>query len=190
MAEVRSGLGRHVSEADTRYLTLFLDFLNTMENLQEGSRMDDGFRKLLVERGEEVERLLGEIKAFKDELRKKVRDLGALVEVGEHDNVRQWFYREPTGLSDDLVHDVRVDGQLPLAVDATLYPSEWEIAIYPRGDQYTARLRELLRRLDISLEDEHELVHVRFDYDEDLAVIAPAVEALVEKLATADEVSE
>jgi hypothetical protein len=187
-AQVRSMLGHYAARADTRYLTLLLDFLNTMENLQEGSRMDDRFRNLLSEREEEVERFLGEIKAFKDELRGKVRDLGGRVEVGEHDNVRQWYWREPTSLYDDLGHDISVSGHLPVVVDATIYPSGWEISMYSRGDQHRGRLVELLRRLEIPLEDERELIHARFAYDEDPERIAPVVQTLVEKIATATDV--
>jgi PD-(D/E)XK nuclease superfamily len=34
--QIRSLLGHYVSSADARYLTIFLDFLNTLENLQRG----------------------------------------------------------------------------------------------------------------------------------------------------------
>jgi hypothetical protein len=40
---VRSMLGYHVTEANTRYLTLMLDFLNTVENLEKGTRMNQEF---------------------------------------------------------------------------------------------------------------------------------------------------
>jgi hypothetical protein len=40
---VRSRLRHHIFEADTRYLTLMLDFLNTLENLGEGTRMNLGY---------------------------------------------------------------------------------------------------------------------------------------------------
>ena len=46
-AQVRSMLGHYVSGADTRYLTLLLDFLDTLENLQEGTFMDDTAPQLL-----------------------------------------------------------------------------------------------------------------------------------------------
>ena len=36
-------LGYHVTEANTRYLTLMLDFLNTVENLEKGTRMNQEF---------------------------------------------------------------------------------------------------------------------------------------------------
>jgi hypothetical protein len=43
ISSVRSVLGYHVFTADTRYLTLMLDFLNTLEHLREGTRMNQGF---------------------------------------------------------------------------------------------------------------------------------------------------
>lgn len=185
--QVRSMLGHYVSRADTRYLTLLLDFLNTMENLKEGSRMDDRFRNLLSERGEEVVKLLGDIKVFKDELRGKVRELGSLVEVGEYGNVKQWFYRESQHVYDALVHDIGLGDHLPVFIDTTIYPKGWEISLGVREGGSEESLRELLRGLAIPFENDGELVHSRFAYEEDLENIATVVSHLVSTIATAEE---
>jgi hypothetical protein len=52
--EIRSLLGRYVARADTRHLTIFLDFLNTLENLHKETRMDPKFVELLVKRQDEA----------------------------------------------------------------------------------------------------------------------------------------
>ena len=186
VAGVRSLLGRYVSGADTRYLTMLLDFLNTQENLQEGTRMDDRFRKLLGERSGDVEKLLADLKAFRDELRGKVRSLSDLVEVEELGNVRQGLYREATAVYDILYHDIAVDGRMPVYIDTTVYPFGWEVSLGLRKGPID-RLRALLRTMDILLEDEAELVHSSFAYGEDLEKIASEVQALVEKIATASD---
>ncbi len=190
VAEIRAMLGQYVAEADTRYLTLLLDFLNTMENLHKETRMNEQFVGFLSERYDEIEALLGEIKTFRDELRRKVRALGALVDVEEYQNVSQWVYREQTSLYDMLGHDIRVYDDLPVIVDTTIYPSGWEVAVeLRRGSGIESRLSELLRHLDITVEDERDFVHARFRYDESMERIAPVVQSLVDKFATSREVS-
>lgn len=79
--------------------------------------MNPEFVKLLAEHSDDAEHLLGELMQFKDELRKKVRELGALIELKGRHNVRQYFYREKTGLFDDLVHDIRVSEDLLVSID-------------------------------------------------------------------------
>ncbi len=69
--QIRSILGHYVSKADTRYLTLLLDFLNTLEYLQQGTRMNQDFVRLLSERTDDANDFLAELMRFKDELRKR-----------------------------------------------------------------------------------------------------------------------
>jgi len=62
--QIRSLLGGYVSGADTRYLTMFLDFLNTLEGLKKGTRMDQEFVELLVKRSDEIRSLFDDLKSF------------------------------------------------------------------------------------------------------------------------------
>ena len=98
---VRSALGHHVPTADTRYLTLMLDFLNTLESLGEGTRMDQEYVKLLAERSDEVTEFLIRMKDIRDEMRGKVRDLEALIDVRGYQNVEQLPWR-PNTLTETL----------------------------------------------------------------------------------------
>jgi len=139
---IRSRLGHHVSKADTRYLTLLLDFLNTLDNLQEGTRMNQGFVNLLAERQEDVERLLSGLSEFTYELRRKVQQLRGLIHVDKHNNVHQRLYRERWGLFDDLAHDITISDDLKVIVDTYIDPSGWYINIWPhKGD--ASKLRDL-----------------------------------------------
>lgn len=194
--QIRSLLGRYVSGADTRYLTILLDFLNTLDNLQKGTRMDQGFVKLLAERTDDAENFLTGVTGFRDELRKKVRELGGLVELEEHQNVRQYFYREKTALFDDLVHDIRISEDLLAAVDTVVDPQGWRSFIWPRqGDR--SELETLLRELNISFEEGNlsipstqlpRFVHfARFTYDEDPNRISPILQNVIDRLATSHD---
>lgn len=73
VSAVRSALGHHISEANTRYLTLMLDFLNTLEHLGEGTRMNQDYIKLLAERSDEVATFLKSITEIRNEAKTKAR---------------------------------------------------------------------------------------------------------------------
>lgn len=130
---VRSMLGHHVSDADTRYLMIALDFLNTLENLQEGSRMNREFIELLNERGDEVEKFSAALKAFRDELRKKVRALESLVVLEAHDNVHQFLHRGDSPLFDLLVYEMQVPDDLVIRLLVGIRASGWNITIEGNG---------------------------------------------------------
>jgi hypothetical protein len=64
VGHIRSLLGNYVSGADTRHLTMFLDFLNTLENLRRGTRMNKEFVEFLARRGDDIERLSTDLQRF------------------------------------------------------------------------------------------------------------------------------
>lgn len=186
--QIRTLLGHYISSADARHLTMFLDFLSTLENLQEGTRMDKGFIKFLAERGDDVRSLLNDLKSFRDELKKKVRELGALVEVAGHRNVHQWLYSDRAGLLEVLVHDIRVSEDLPVFIDAVIDPHGWHISIFVRRGGNRSKLRDLLQHLEIPFEENGRFNYpAQFAYDENLDRIRQVLQELVDKLATSHE---
>lgn len=185
--QIRSLLGHHISNADTRYLMMFLDFLNTLENLRKETHMDAAFIELLAERGDDAENLFAELLAFRNELRKKVRDLGILIDVEKYQHVKQFHWRETTGLYDDLVHNIRVTEDLLVSIDTSVGPQGWDIYIWPRHGDHS-ELRVLLQNLEIPFEEDVGFVHpARFAYDEALEQISPVLQDLIVKIATYQE---
>jgi len=183
---IRHRLGYHASHADTRYLVLLLDFLNTLANLQVGTRMDPQFTRFLAESSDEVIALLKEVDGFRGELRTKVRELGALINLQEWSNVRQWLYRDRTELVDVLVHDIRVSDELPVAIDTRIGPHGWEIQIFLRRGSNQAKLRSLLQSLEIPFEEGERFISpTRFPYTEQLERLQPFIQELVDKIAKA-----
>ena len=114
---IRAMLGHYVAGVDTRYLAMFLDFLNTLDNLKKGSRMDQEFIEFLSKHENDAANLFAELTKFKNELRTKVRELNALIELEEHENVAQVFYREKTSLFDDTLYNIRVSESLLVSID-------------------------------------------------------------------------
>lgn len=187
--QTRSLLGSYVSSADTRYLTMLLDFLNTLEGLKRGTRMDQRFVEFLTEWGDEVTSLLTEVKSFKDELREKINELGDLIDVeGYADVEKQGMWRKETMLVDILYYDIRVSKSLQATIEASVTPYRWELKIWPRKGA-RSELRDFLQRLGIRFEEQPEqmkcFVHPdHFDYDENPANISPVLQDLIDKIAT------
>lgn len=180
---IRSRLGLHVSKADTRYLTLMLDFLNTLESLGEGTRMNQEFVKVLGDRRDEVDEFLTAIKEVRDEMRGKVRDLGKLIDVGVRQKVWQGEWRPTVDLYHSLYHDIYKDEKRYIGIDTIVSPQGWEIQIFPRPGVARPEVEDLLNRLEIPFENDHRCIYPdRFHYDEDLSRIAPAVQGIVDKL--------
>ncbi|CAN5147889.1 hypothetical protein BH24ACT16_BH24ACT16_13050 [soil metagenome] len=188
--QIRSLLGRHVSGADTRYLTLLLDFLSTLEKLKKGTRMNREFIELLENREEDVEQFLSDIEELKREMREKTRELGRLIDVDKHSNVTQlrpWL--EPAGPYDDLPHDIEVSKNLVVQIETSIFAQGWEIWIWPSKGEYS-ELKDLLRKLEIRFEenkkDEGVWPNGNFThrYHEDLAGISSLLQNLIDKIAT------
>ncbi len=186
--QIRSLLGHHVSGADTRHLTMFLDFLNTLENLQKGSRMDSRFVNLLAEQHEDAENFLVEIEAFRKDLRKKVRELRSLINIEKYISIKQSFDRPTTSLYADLIHDVPVSESLTVRIETSIFAQGWEIWIWPENGSYSD-LKNLLQRLEIPFEEYREdngfyhqdnFVH---KYSENLDGIRALLQGLIDKLA-------
>ena len=187
--EIRGLLGSYVPDADTRYLTFVLDFLNTLDNLNRGTVMGQEFLDFLALRRNDTENFLREINGFKDELRKKIHGLADLVDV--QSNVRQLPWRKKDELFDILGHHIRLASDLEVAVDTFISPDGWKITFHARIGT-NEELAKLLQRLEIPFqkEDGKRLIHPnRFEYAEDLNRIAPVVRKVVRKLAESDRVA-
>lgn len=188
--QIRSLLGRYVSSADTRYLTMFLDFLNTLENLRKGSRMEQEFVKFLAEREGDIKDLFNDLKDFRADMRKKVEELRDLIDWSKYPNVeREGLWRADTiGMFDNLFHHIRVEEDLLVGVDTNLEPRGWEIQIYPRDKGNSAKLTNILESLEIPFEESRSwrlYAHpTRFAYDENLEQISPTLQEIIDKLAT------
>ena len=200
--KIRALLGDYVPGADTRYLTFMLDFLNTLDNLKGGMVMDPEFLEFLKSHGDDVERLLIRISAFKDELRKKTNALADLVNVGSYPNVTRknlgaysWGKEDPGSLLDTLAHNIRLASDRVVVVDTVITTSGWssaEIFVRGRDRQALPQLHNLLQRLKIPFQkiEGRRFIHpARFPYAADLKPVAKVVEDIVRKLATSDSAS-
>ena len=198
--KIRELLGHYIGGANTRYLTFMLDFLNTLDNLQEGMVMEEEFLTFLVPRLDVAEELFRKFDELRDELRSKVAVLQQLIDVSDYPNVRQSLWRSGDDpLVDILVHDITIaenlvqkNVNLPfvVAVDTIISPEGWRIELFPRQNrQKPARqtaLRNLLQNLNIPFEGGGRLtVWTCPQYGRDLNLVAQTVGEIVLQLANA-----
>lgn len=188
VGQIRSKLGHHVAEAETRYLTLLLDFLNTLEILKRGTRMNKEFVQLLGDREVQVGAFLEGIESLKAEMRGKVQELRNLINV-ERQNVKQLkSWQDPTVPCEGLPHSIRVSKDLVIQVDTSIFPKGWEIWIWPLEGSYS-ELRDLLQRIEIPFEEDEEdegVLHrdsYKHKYDESLDGISSLLQNLIDTLA-------
>lgn len=196
IVEIRGLLGGYVGEADTRYLTYLLDFLNTLDHLQEGMAMNPGLVGFLASNQDKVKSFLEEIEKFRGELRKKVEGLRDLIQVGSFRHVSQWPWRSRGyPLHDVLVHDITFDDDFVVAIDTVVEPNGWEIQIFLRKRRrdivMQQRLKELLQVQGIPVgagmnKDGRYIHQNRFDYTAGFAEIARVVQSVVDKIANFD----
>ena len=189
-AAVRSALGHHVSGADTRYLTLMLDFLNTLENLGEGTRMNQEFINLLADRSEEVATFLRGTTDVRSEVKKKALALGERIGLQEHEDVLllPWQPNPNHDLVYLLQYRVSIDEDSYAVVQPSVSPSGWQIQTFhrvPPKAQHRLELQEWLGKNGIPPEAEAVVHPKRFGYDqEDLGSIAEVVEAELRRVIT------
>ncbi len=204
--EIRERIGRHVSDADTRYLTLFLDFLNTLENLKEETRMDQKLVAFLAKRREDVVELLTKVEDFNKELDKKGKELRTLIDVEGYKNVEQRFWCDRKVLYCDLFNNIQISETLTVAVEASIFPEGWQLWLWPHdGDEQEltdlSEMKNVLDRLEILADEHHDshdgydytvfLHHLSYDHDHhetlgyeaDIASVADLVQDLIDKLA-------
>ena len=206
--QIRALLVAHVAGAETRYLTFMLDFLTTLENLREDLVVNEAFIDLLKERTCDARRFLRHMHQFKDDLRRKIRDLEQKCPVEFYPNVRATRYpgEEPkVDLYSVLAHDIGHPSLYnSVVVETVIHPGGWNVQIWLRDvqrggkpnrgpvDGQQEELRNLLNREGITLEDDTgvgygggtRLLFARFDYSADMDEVALAVRGVVKKLAT------
>ncbi len=193
VGHIRSLLGHYVPSADARHLTMFLDFLNTLESFQRGSRMNQEFVKLLADRGDDIRSLFDGMKRFRTDMRNKCEELNSLVNIENYPNVNQRFWNNNiVDMFDNLQYRISVAENLLVGIDVRVNPNGWEIQIYPRDKGDPAKFRNVLQRLEIEFEKRDSewrpyAYPTRFAYDENLEQISPILQEIVDRLATYQE---
>ena len=195
--QIRVLLGKYVAGADARYLTFMLDFLNTLDHLQEGVTMDPRFREFLEQNLDAVEALLKECYRFKsDELHDMASGLrdgvgnGAAFAAPVRVRLRTQDLGNPSAQNRSLDYEVkyfitRQDQDFEVNVRAIVSPEGWDIRVGQAGRQ----LKQLLDEAQINCEpleagrQSYRYAFFRHEHEQELPPVARTVRRLIEQLA-------
>ena len=200
---IRVLLGQYVAAADTRYLTLLLDFLNTVDPFRKDDVMDSEFLVFLQKHHSDVETLLKRCYKFKsNELRNMVRELkdkvGEITGLPGVDVVRDGEFStqnlgnpsaQNRSLDYELKYEFRLNtaGDFRVTVRAIVSPQGWEVRVADaKGKMSKEDFRNWLQSLNITASPQsgrESLFVQNFPY-EDLSQIAGTVRNIVQKLAS------
>lgn len=156
VSKIRDLLGRYVADADTRYLTFMLDFLNTLDYLQGEHAVNEDFLNFLKnnEDAEDFlracERVKRELKSKVDSLYEKLTDAG-IRQAGLRNVSRKKYWRKQLErvlsytIENGLIENAKVK------VRTALGPGGWqtEVSLERNDTARHSKLEEVLRNLGL-----------------------------------------
>lgn len=185
-SEIESVLGNYLLEGDAKYLSYLIDFIKTIRRLERGTAMNKDFLELLSNNEDDINRFLVEVTKARKEFRLKLQELAKLLELKKGKNVKQGYYREPSGeLYDILFHDIPINNELVIAIDTILSASGWYFDVFPRP-KASYNFEEFIRTKSIKLVPSYDFgrgsLEITYDYDDNLKKIADTLQSLIDNL--------
>jgi hypothetical protein len=127
--EARNLLSQYATRANSKFLTYFTDFMQTIESLS-GPKPDPTRTAFFIEHGSQIEELAHAYWIFRDG---KIPALLSLVDPLPPGVCKQWIWQKTT-----LVHDINGLGDHAgkrISVDTHYEPAGWNIVIFSRMHQ-------------------------------------------------------
>ncbi|HUB15759.1 MAG TPA: PD-(D/E)XK nuclease family protein [Acetobacteraceae bacterium] len=188
ISAVRSNLGHYTRGADARYILFLSDFLDTIENLQRGTRMDKEWISFLGQNYDDFLALEKQIGNFKYEMRLKVEELATSIVVPVP--IEHKFWREKAYLEDTVYYEIKCPNGLTVVIEGTISPRGWMINIFPRKQEEgeLGRVIELTQLLGIPfLEEDYGdsrrlTYQPKFDYEEPIGTVGSHLQAILDKI--------
>ena len=185
-SKIEEVIGNYLLEANQKYISYLMDFVNTIKRLERGTTMNKEFLDFLSANEEHINRLLNEVTKTRKELRMKLQDLSKSIDAEGLSNVIQSYYREPSsGLFDTLVHDIVVNNELRIAIDTIITPSGWYFDVFARP-KLSNNFDEFIESRNIVLVDSYDYGRKRLDieykYDDNLENIVKTLQGLIDKI--------
>jgi hypothetical protein len=143
-------LGSSILNANARYTPLLLDFIQTINHLQEGPKMEnDPFHHWIKTNQKDAESLMQKVKEYRRKLKNRIKTLNSFVDLQKYVenkiNIRQWFWDPPSGeILRALVYDLKIHNEINLAIDIYLDPREWSILLFCRDSSDPIKYQNFL----------------------------------------------
>lgn len=189
-AKLRPLIGNYSARANPKFLMSLTDFIETIENLMRGSAMDQSLIALFQERESEIVALLETANKFKSEMRKKVAELGNMIDIENKPvSITQRYYRKEQLLFDSLAYDIALRRDSIFVVVCGLSAEGWKVVAFNQ-ERDLEKARSLFTTLQIpfevvsNYEGQQELIHpTRYPYNEPLSIIHAIAQDWIDKIA-------
>lgn len=187
--EVLNLLGSRVIQANDRYLTFLLDFIQTIQNLSTKRQMNEEFRAFLKAHEQEIIPLLQQARELQRDMKQKTRALEEHLLERVTGDVKLWNYSSPSEnleFRETVGYEVTVVADFPVWIAADLTVEGWDIRI--KSQEFSKGLATPLiqwlkaRQINVSPHPRYP-GHLRygehFPYDTDLSLVDAEVASLL-----------
>lgn len=139
---IKAHLGEFAMKADTKYLTYFIDFIASMENLNIVKTMDNNVINFVIDNEENILTINKVYEEVKKEIYQKILSIKGAINIPE--NTTQWIWEKM-----DLVHDISLkdDYNTMVSVDCFFELKNVYIEIWVRKSKNVKRW-DLLHSLE------------------------------------------
>lgn len=140
--QVRAILGQYIANANSKWVTYLIDFMETTTNLA-GHNMDlKRTDQFFIEYNNLIEKFLAEHNAFLGRLNQKVTNLRAMIDEASAARALSkppWVYNKSC-----VVLDFQIAESYTIAFDLYLKPIGWELQLFARNKKSTGFLHKLI----------------------------------------------
>lgn len=188
--EIRSKIGEYIQYSDQKYLTFFIDFINSLEGLTKGVEMDRQEKELFKDKEEFIVAVYNKIVEYQKVLKEQVERVKVFVEKDVDKKICDIGLYRPgidKGLKYVLVINIKGETSSIIAVDSVLSPNGWVFEIFPRK-QKKIKFEELKRMLEAGGVDYKETknkrcaVNPNLDFDALPEDVASTISTFIKKL--------
>ncbi len=124
-------IGTYMLHAREPYLTFLRDFIRTLSELDQESSMDAKMLAYFEQHRTDIEALLTEVQVFREEMKRKIRDLPGLIDTsGVVLPIKQGQHKPENELYHLLTYQVALTDQLGLQINVNLSPTGWRINLF------------------------------------------------------------
>lgn len=183
---IRTNIGDYIFDAESRYVMLLYEFINTIYRLERGPQMDDKFVQFVSDNEKEINELYTDTYKFKGELRAMVKSLQNELyvrNVFSATNIHYAFWRDPYILEDYLAIEISINESLKIVIDCIVSAKGWRFTIFNRhGNILTVEVENYIqnKRLpSFTRHDDRGLLDKKFSFGEEINVVADAVKEWV-----------
>lgn len=183
MNSIKNNIGNYLTNVNQKYLSILIDFIESIENLSKGTRMEEKELLFIKENEHDIVKINSMIFDFKKEIRNKVNHLLGLQSLKNEKIKSTYVYRETDGLFDIFVYELIVK-DIIVAIDTIISPQGWRIEIFPRNnEQERTIVKNILESSSIKFIEKDRFEYYRsFEFTENIEIINKSLEDIISKI--------